>query len=152
MRSVAIFRWDAAIPGENDESDGEKLTLLSSRPAVDAILKGLGSKEDPFDGEGGWHFDISLANETYSVFVQWTGLGKNDEHFIAVHADIRRGCLTSLFMRRVVENELLPVCEVLDAVLKQIPELSQLRWITDDEFNRVYCANLPIPMGSNVPG
>jgi hypothetical protein len=156
MRTVALFRWDSPIPGESEEQDAEALTTLSSRPAVDAIVKGLQglghSANILCDEHGGWWVDVTVANVPYSLYVNWTAMGSRSENYIAVLPDIRRGCLASLFFNRPAETKLLPVCGALHTVLQAIPDLSELRWISNDEFNRAYGVTHEIPVGSNIPG
>jgi hypothetical protein len=153
MRSVAVFRWDEAIPLADDENP-ERAAALLSYPAAVALLDGLRARgcttnvSIPYEGEGGWHFTVTLSETTFSIFTMWTGIGNPDENYLAIQPTIVRGCL-AVFLPRPPESEFEPLCQVLDPVLTAIPQIARLQWINDGEFRAAYCQGKPLPPRGN---
>ena len=149
VRTVAIFKWNVPVP-ESDEDDPERLALLSAQPPAQALLaalieRGYTSSDEFLDDEkGGWYFHLTLANETYFVLVMWTGIGEPDEDYFAVQFHIPRGCL-GLFLARLPDSAVEPACRVVDEVLRSLPLVSHLQWLTDQEFRAAYCDGEPLP-------
>ena len=156
MRSVVVFQWKGELPNDR-EDDPERLTTELSRPAAEALLaelKGRGyatNVDTPYCGEGGWHFNVDIDDQTYSVFTMWTGIGKPDENYFSVQPLLNRGCLASLFIRRQSDYRLEPVCCVLDESLKAMPLITRLQWLTSHEFQRVYFDGEPLPQNDAGP-
>jgi hypothetical protein len=150
MRSVAVFKWQGELSSD-DEDDPERLTVELARPAAETLLAELRNRgyvtnvETPYSGEGGWHFTIDVEDRTYSVFTMWTGIGKPDEDYFAVQPLLQRGFFGTLFVRRPPDDILEPLCLVLDATLKEIPSVTHLQWLTDQEFKKAYCDGEPLP-------
>ena len=153
MRSVAVFKWKGELPND-DESDPEQLTTDFARPAAETLFAELRKQgylsnvKTPYSGEGGWHFTINVDVQSYSVFTMWTGIGKQDEDYFAIQSYLRRGCLGALLAPRQPDENLEPLCLVLDTALRAIPLVTDLQWLTDQEFQNAYCDGGPLPQNS----
>src|SRR5437016_4732735 len=126
MRSVAVFRWLGELPSDNLEKDPERWTTLLSRPAAEtlfAVVCKRGYATEPWlvDGDGGWHFSVNLAGQNYSVFTLWTGIGNPDDNYLACQLGLRKGCVGVLFSWSYQEENLEPMCRVLDDAFAEVP-------------------------------
>jgi hypothetical protein len=149
--SVAVFKWPSIDTLKKDDDDSN---LALSFPAAEAVLDFLVQRRwktnviKPYDGEGGWDFTIEVGRETFNVFTSWVPIENQD--WIAIQPGLARGCLAALFLPRVKEDRLIPVVSVLDEALREIPSVSQLQWLWDDEFGRVVTRGAPLPQRPNV--
>lgn len=154
MRSVVVFKWAGGLPDDGD--DPEQLTAELSRPAAEAILTTLRNQgcetnvAIPYAGEGGWHFKAFINGQAYSVFTLWTGIGDTSENIFAVQSSLQRGCLGAMFVRRLPDDKLEPLCKALDYTLKSLPLITDIRWLTDAEFRAAYCDGKPLPKTGGV--
>src|SRR4051794_31406015 len=108
QRSVAVFKWDGELPGDDVERDPERLTTLTAKAPAEAIHGALRSRgyrlnaDAPYDGEGGWHFRVEVGGRTFGVFTLWTGIAHQD--YFAVQTDLKRGALAALFRKPVRDH------------------------------------------------
>lgn len=139
---VAVFRSDAfarpwpAAPDRVEEQEpwGKDLAqwLLSALRA-----EGLtGDHAEPLEGDGTWSFWVRVEKCWYELSVQWAPLGSKSEDRWVVQVSRSRGCLGGLLLapRQTVEV----VVEVLRGVLPRAPGVQDVRWLTEQEFARIY--------------
>jgi hypothetical protein len=80
---------------------------------------------------------------TFGVFTLWTGIAGEDS--FAVQLDVKRGVFAALFRKPILDERLEPVCRVVDDALTSVPQVKELRWLTDTEFEQSYCRGRPLP-------
>jgi hypothetical protein len=142
QRCVAIFKWDGPLPGFDVESDPERLTTLTARAPAEAILSALRARghrtnvDAPYHGEVGWHFTVEVEQRMFGVFTHWTGIDGQD--YFAAQVDLKRGVFAALFRKRVDDEQLEPACRALDDALASVPRVTDLRWLTFEEFGKSY--------------
>ena len=143
VNTVAVFRWKGRLPSDEEVGAdpatrysgdfGEQWVYQACQPVAVAVLEAirtLGHATDvdtPYFGEHGWHFTVTLGQETYWIMVLWILRGNKNDYF-AVQPSLRRGCIASLFLPRPKESALLPVCEVLQDALATDRQIADLEW------------------------
>jgi hypothetical protein len=143
QRSAAIFKWSGDIPDESEERDPERLTTLTARAPARAILDAVRSQqfqtnvEVPYDGEGGCHFTVTIAEQAFGVFILWTAIGHPESHYFSIQVSLHRGIISSLFRQPVRDERLEPICQVLDRALAAVPLVSEPRWLTWEQFRQL---------------
>ena len=149
QRSVAIFKWEAELPGFDVKSDPERLTTLSAQAPAEAILAALRARgyrtnvDSPYDGEGGWHFTIEIDGQTFGVFTHWTGIAEQD--YFAVQLDMKRGVIAAIFRKGVKDERLEPACRALDEAFASLARVKDLQWLSDEQFANSYCRGQRLP-------
>lgn len=163
---VAIFRWTDPVPDEPrgiperlSGDDGEQLTYESSYPAACAIAESLRDRGfqiemEPVAGELGWTFHALVGDAPVNAFVNWTGIEGRTHNYIALQWSIRQGRLKSLFRGSPPETKINDVQHELAAALTSLASIADIRWLTDEEFDRVYRMGEPLPpigIGAQTP-
>ena len=157
LATVAVFQWNGAIPpllpsghpARISRDDGEEMTCREAEPAALAIraaLKEAGhatAEEKLYESDFAWYFHALAGGQAYSLSVQWVIL--EDTNYIAVQMSQRRGCIATLFSPTPLGETLLPAKQMLSEALSKIPDVTCLRWISDDQFGAAYCRCEPFP-------
>ena len=155
--TIVVFRWNeepppllpSGHPGRISGDDGEELTYQAARPAATALFAALqrggyaATDATLSHGEFGWHFDVSNAGQTYSLFVHWTGIENAD--YLAIQPRLRRRWFAALFRSRPSSDTLVPVKPMLSSVLDALPSVSSVQWLTQSQFTRAYCRGERLP-------
>lgn len=93
---------------------------------------------EPDDDEehGDWELSVAINNNKYNLTVSQNVFGRPPVEVWIVQVRKRVGCigvLLELFGNREFEN-VRPVCEVLDAIVKDDPKFTDVKWLTFADF------------------
>lgn len=95
---------------------------------------------EPIREDWGTVLFVSVAGESYEVDVHWAPSGGGPDNMWAIQFTRRHGCLLSLFGRRRPAHETASrIMNCVGAVVQSDPQIFRnVRWLTDDEFRKVY--------------
>ncbi len=147
MRYIAVFKTREPLT-DIAEEDPERRTLEAAGPTAEELFQTIRQQgvvtdcSKPYEGEGGWHFVARIDAQRFSVFSHWTGIDNDD--YLACQPALTRRVLASLFLRAVADERLQPIRDVLERALIQM-RVKHLQWLTDEEFQEVYCDGRPLP-------
>lgn len=149
--TIPVFKWSGELGINGDQDDPEKLTVSLSRNPAESVLSAIRAAgydtnvEDPYEGEGGWHFTVKIGADTFSLFTHWTGIGSNTDDYFAIQPSLEQGIFRTLFGKRIPEDRLQPIATVLRKVLPHVPGIADLYWLNDQQFAAAYCDGEPLP-------
>jgi hypothetical protein len=124
------------------------LTYRAAQPAARAIHAALQrtgfvkANDGLIAGELGWHILGFNEGNHYSLFVHWIGI--EDEDFLAIQPSLQRGWLSSLFCSAPSSASTLPAKQFIAATLDSLPDVRNLKWLTEIQFKAVYCQGKPL--------
>jgi hypothetical protein len=91
----------------------------------------------PYEGEGGWHFAITIDGQIFGIFILWTAFGHPESHYFSIQVSLDRGVFAAMFRRDVRDERLEPVRRALEDVSGSVPLLSEFRWLTSAQFTSI---------------
>ena len=152
QESVAVFLWmqqaAAASEPEAQEWDPEKETLLASRAPAFALVRALrgqgNSVHEPEEDEQTWCFSVGVGGDMVDVVVLWTAIDYPPHNYIAAQWRLRRPLLPRLLHVPLSADAVARCHAALDLALRSIPEVADLRWMSDEEFGRSYGGGFPL--------
>jgi len=93
--------------------------------------------EKPFEATGGWVVDLATRGEDFSVFVHWAPLEARSEDHWVCQVSQRKSLLGRLFGQ--ANSPLIQeLCESLEAVVRELDDISNLRWLSEEELRKLY--------------
>jgi hypothetical protein len=140
----AFFSWLGSLPKDSEvgadpntrySADfGEQWAYQACQPVVETVRSVVQGQPDfselsePYFGEHGWHFDVSVEKQTFSIRVAWIADGNSENRFELVVTP-RTGCLGLFCPRRKWhDSDFLPITELITAVLTVHPLITDFRW------------------------
>lgn len=141
---IAIFQSDAFSRKwpEDDQADLERDAW--GRDCAEFLLAQLSTHDmrtrtpGPFEGEGGWSFTVEMAHCLVKVFVMWAPIGDPPGDYWTVHVRSVQPILSKLFQKAKSAAESKQVRSAIEAVLTTHPATKNFRWLTPEEFERLY--------------
>jgi len=143
LRNILVFESsrffgvedDAPTDGELEPFGKDVAQFLCERLAA----RGVAVSGEPRLDETHWYFFVDLGNAEWCVFVDWVLLDQQGEFCWAIQfTRATRGILRDLFSRKVKWIELQPVCELIDRIARESPDLTNVRWISMKRFGELW--------------
>ncbi len=91
---------------------------------------------------GGWVIDITMQRNKYTAYIHWAPLGEKGEKpqdYWVVQPRKLKGFLQNLFAKsKSANDELEPICKVIQRILTEEPRISNIKCISQSEFRQLY--------------
>jgi hypothetical protein len=101
--------------------------------------RGIPSIDDePIMGEGGWHWRVSSGQEVLSLVLNWAPIGSPPRDCWVIQSQVHTGYISRLIGRKNRDYELVPLCTVLKIIIESEPGITDVHWLTTDEFRKIY--------------
>ena len=154
MKTILVFQSDLFV--RNWPEEGHDVDSMPSwgKYCADFLMSGLKRKgallcnAEPTQADGGWVVDLQIGNQRFSLFVQWTPLGQPPADYWAVQSEKIRGPISALFGKRTSTTELQPLCTLLDEIVREQNGITNIRWLTLEEFKDLYWPWVEFPRKS----
>lgn len=89
-------------------------------------------------GESGWHWNVSVGKDKFSLVIHWAPIGKPPKDFWVLQISKDVGLFAGLFGKTGSSDEVMPVVTVIKRIIEDEPRFNNVRWLTLEEFRSVY--------------
>ena len=142
MKPVVVFRSDRYRYRPEDSSTRNPPGGDLARDLV-AHLMSLGAhleSGDPIPDEGldGWAIYLRVKGQLLHYFVHWAPLGDPPTDYWAIQINVRRGLVAWLVGRKPAAEEFEVFAEPLRNALAKLGGVSDVRWLSENEFDELY--------------
>jgi hypothetical protein len=151
IKIVALFTsptFDLSWPEDEKADPNDPPLGLDCATYIVQKLKRIGltiEADEPFQDEATWCFFVTADGDIYTVIVMWAQIGDKEleDTWVIQLTKSRSGCLmkmifADLFIGQLKPATLVPMIDILDSVLRDDPNISELRWLTEEQFHKVY--------------
>jgi hypothetical protein len=93
---------------------------------------------DPVEGGEGWQLKVDKDGGAYSLFVMWAPLGDPPIDYWVIQVSPRRSLIKQFLGKsRDASNEAY-LKEELEKVVRNVENVSDIRWLNDEQFRSEY--------------
>lgn len=140
---IVIFKSKAFYQGWPDEDSDPNHPPLGKDLAVSIrqtiMTQGANNPSAIVEAEGGWEFEASIDGEKIVLFTHWVPIDDPPEDYWVIQTRGRASLADSIWGISVEnEGDQNRVAKFLKSAVEAIPDTSDVRWLSDEQFKAIY--------------